>query len=307
MHRVNMAKISIIIPVYNSCSFLNDCVQSVLQQTFSDIEIWLIDDGSTDKSGSICDYFASVDARVCVVHTENHGAAYARQLGVERAKGEFLCFVDSDDSMPSDGLERLYQAACRHEQTDIVVGFCREHNLLGKNKLLAKKYRELLIEGRHNIGTLWGKLFRRTLFSHGIPTLPPQLIMGEDMLINIYLAFASEQQVQLVKGKRIYNYIQRDTGISRRFHLTAAYENAFHQERLRVIPEHLHDTYMYTMIHRRLRMLRRLFAGAKKDQTLDELRHSPFVEVLVKDIKRYQYACWRYPRPSLWKFLSKVR
>lgn len=301
-----MTKISIIIPVYNSASFLNDCIQSLLQQTFGDFEIWLVDDGSTDQSGSMCDQFAVADVRAHVIHSENHGAAYARQLGVAQAVGEYLCFVDSDDSMPADGLARLYQAACRNNQTDIVVGFCREHSLMGRTKLSAKKYRELLIEGRHNIGTLWGKLFRRTLFRCGIPTLPSQLVMGEDMLINIYLAFASENQVQLVKGKRVYNYIQRDTGISRRFHLTADYEDAFHQERLRVIPESLHVAYMSTMIHRRLRMLRRLFSDARKRHSLEELQHSSFVKVLAHDIRDHRYACWRYPRLSLWKFLRKV-
>ena len=301
-----MTKISIIIPVYNSALFLDDCVQSLLRQTLSDFDICLIDDGSTDGSGAICDALAERDTRIRVIHSKNYGAAHARQLGIDKAVGDFLCFVDSDDTMPIDGLERLYSTAQRNQQSDIIVGFCRDNQCWGKHEISIREYRNRLIEGRHNIGTLWGKLFRRSLFKKGLPTLPPHIVMGEDMLINIYLAFSTEQNVLLLKGKKVYNYIQREMSISHRFELTAVYEQDFHNERLLMMPESSHSEYMSVMIHRRLRMLRRLLRNAEKRNSVIQLQQSDFVRELLYDINRFHYKWWKYPRPSIWRLMRGI-
>lgn len=301
-----MIKISIVIPVYNSSLFLRECVRSLLNQTFQDFEVWLVDDGSTDGSGHLCDEFAQIDCRVHVVHTKNGGAAHARQIGVGKAEGEYLLFVDSDDTMPSDGLFRMYEVASKFPDSDIIVGFCHRSSRWRKSELTPRKYRELLIEGRFNISTLWGKLFKRSLFNQGIPTLPPKLVMGEDMLINLYLAFSTHQPVRLIGGRKIYNYIQRDSGISRRFKLTAEYEYAFHEERLKMIPLEERPVYMPVMIHRRLRMLRRLLRTAIRQHAVNELVHSPFVKELAEDIQKVKYSFFRYPRLSLWRILKKA-
>lgn len=301
-----MTEISIIIPVYNSCLFLEDCVQSLLSQTFKNFEIWLINDGSTDGSGILCDKLREMDNRIQVVHTQNNGAAYARKLGVEHASGNWLLFVDSDDTMPEDGLERLYKATV-NSRTDIVVGFCRKRHIWDRKQHLSpEEYRNLLIEGRYNIGTLWGKLFRRSLFEQGIPDVPRDLIMGEDMLINIYLAFRTSNTIQFIVGKRVYNYIQRDTGISKNFRLNADYEKIFHKERLRVIPLEEHKVYMNVMIHRRLRMLKRLLNEALQQNSVDQLMTSEFVVDLIRDIQDYHYLFIYYPHISLWKFIKKA-
>ena len=303
---LSMTKISIIIPVYNSALFLDDCVQSLLRQTLSEFDICLIDDGSTDGSGAICDSLAEKDSRIRVIHSVNHGAAHARRLGIDQAAGEFLCFVDSDDTMPIDGLERLYKASQRNKKSDIIVGFCRERPCWGRHEISVREYRDTLIEGRHNIGTLWGKLFRRTLFDKGLPTLSPHLVMGEDMLINIYLSFATEQNVVLLSGKRVYNYIQRETSISHRFELTAVYEQDFHQERLLMMPASYHSVYMEVMIHRRLRMLRRLLRTAEKKGSVIQLQQSDFVRDLLRDINQYHYPWWKYPRLTIWRLLRRA-
>lgn len=94
--------VSIIIPVYNSESFLNECLNSVINQTYKNIEIILVDDGSTDKSGSICDDYAKKDDRIKVFHKENGGVSSARNLGILHSKGEFITFVDSDDTITKD-------------------------------------------------------------------------------------------------------------------------------------------------------------------------------------------------------------
>lgn len=91
--------VSIIVPVYNVEEYLSECVDSVLNQTYSDIEVILVDDGSTDQSGNICDEYAEMDSRIKVIHKKNEGVSAARNTGIETASGERIIFVDSDDCL----------------------------------------------------------------------------------------------------------------------------------------------------------------------------------------------------------------
>ncbi len=112
-------KISVIIPVYNVENYLRECVDSVLNQTFSDYEIILVDDGSTDISGKICDKYAVKDDRVNVIHKKNGGLSNARNVGLKKAVGEYIYFLDSDDYIKTDALEKLYNTAIS-EKADVV-------------------------------------------------------------------------------------------------------------------------------------------------------------------------------------------
>lgn len=94
--------LSVIIPIYNVEYFLKDCIISVLNQDYSDIEVLLINDGSTDSSANICDQFQKKDSRIQVYHTKNLGVGHARNLGIEKAKGDYITFVDSDDYVSQD-------------------------------------------------------------------------------------------------------------------------------------------------------------------------------------------------------------
>ena len=97
-------RFSVIIPVYNVEQYLKDCLDSVVGQTFRDFEVIVIDDGSTDNSGKICDDYAGRDRRISVIHQENHGHLFSRQSGLKRSKGEYICFIDSDDTVCKDML-----------------------------------------------------------------------------------------------------------------------------------------------------------------------------------------------------------
>jgi len=108
--------ISIIVPVYNTQKFLPQCIGSLLSQTLGDIEIILVDDGSTDASGRICDEHARQDDRVIVIHKENEGVSIARNTGIERSSGKWICFIDSDDWAEPDMCERALQYA---EENDL--------------------------------------------------------------------------------------------------------------------------------------------------------------------------------------------
>lgn len=108
---VKSIKVSVIVPIYNVEKYLSECINSVINQSLKEIEIFLIDDGSTDGSGKICDDFAKMDDRIIVIHQENHGLSVARNIGLCKAKGKYIYFLDSDDYIVQTALEDLYLIA----------------------------------------------------------------------------------------------------------------------------------------------------------------------------------------------------
>lgn len=115
--------ISIIVPIYNREKYLSECIDSILVQSYSDFEVLLIDDGSTDRSGEICDEYAQKDARIRVFHKENGGVSSARNVGLDNVQGEWVCFVDSDDTIAANYLEVLLKAAVENEADSSMGGF----------------------------------------------------------------------------------------------------------------------------------------------------------------------------------------
>ena len=109
-----MPVISVIVPVYKAEKCLTHCVDSILAQTFQDFEILLIDDGSPDQSGALCDQYAAKDSRIRVFHKENGGVSSARNLGMQEAVGTYIAFADSDDWMEPEELETLYGLIAEH-------------------------------------------------------------------------------------------------------------------------------------------------------------------------------------------------
>ena len=123
----NKSLISVIIPVYNVSQYLCCCLDSVVNQTYRNMEIILVNDGSTDSSGSICDEYAHKDARVTVIHKENRGVAHTRNVGIEAAHGEYIMFVDSDDWVDSNICEVLLNAICDFGTRSAMCSYVREY------------------------------------------------------------------------------------------------------------------------------------------------------------------------------------
>lgn len=121
-------KISIIVPVYNVEKYLAECIESIINQTYKNIEILLIDDGSNDESLKICNYYSEKDSRIIVIHKENEGLSATRNLGVEKAIGEYITFIDSDDMISLDYIETLYNSIKLHNSDIAVARFCRFKN-----------------------------------------------------------------------------------------------------------------------------------------------------------------------------------
>ena len=110
-----MKKVSVVVPVYNTEKYLQRCIQSILGQTYERLELILIDDGSTDSSGTLCDAAAQKDSRVKVLHKENEGAGEARNYGINMAEGDYICFVDSDDYIAHRYIEIMLKTAERYD------------------------------------------------------------------------------------------------------------------------------------------------------------------------------------------------
>lgn len=160
--------VSVIIPVYNVKEYLAACLESVLAQSYTELEIILIDDGSTDGSGDICRQYAQKDGRVVVVHRENGGQSAARNMGLDIAKGQWIAFVDSDDLVHPDLIQALL-----HSVTDCDMAMCRrldftdtppEGTVSGQTVVLG--YEEILEKmfGDNQYIVVWGKIYRKSLF-----------------------------------------------------------------------------------------------------------------------------------------------
>lgn len=116
-------KISIVIPIYNTEQYLDKCVDSVLNQTYKNLEVILVDDGSTDDSGKICDYYAAKDQRVVIIHQRNQGNNVARKNGVKIANGDYVGFVDSDDWIEPDMYQCMVDNIKKNNADIVSVGF----------------------------------------------------------------------------------------------------------------------------------------------------------------------------------------
>lgn len=159
-----MDKISVIIPVYNVAQYLNRCVESVLQQTYLNLEIWLIDDGSTDESSALCDTWKEQDERIKVIHQENKGLSGARNTALNKCTGDWISFVDSDDEIESDYLEQLLMLVKENHVMLAQCG-CMEipTRIQPEIKQQVMESREFMLSSYYQT-MAWGKLYHKTCF-----------------------------------------------------------------------------------------------------------------------------------------------
>ena len=146
-------KISIIIPVYNTEQYLHACLDSILSQSFADYEVLLIDDGSSDGSGRVCDAYARKDSRIRVFHKENGGVSSARNLGLDNAIGEWIYFVDSDDEILPDGLQTMVD--CISDNVDIVLAGYKRYDEAGNILYEINDRVVTLMDKRESLSTLY--------------------------------------------------------------------------------------------------------------------------------------------------------
>ena len=208
--------ISVIIPVYKVEKYIRRCIDSVLNQSYKNIEIILVDDGSPDNCGKICDEYKEIDKRVCVFHKENGGLSDARNYGVMHARGEYIVFIDSDDYVENDYIDYLFSlinkygtkmSLCQH-RTIFNNGHIKEINLTGDSIMSCKDCLENMLY--HNIidTSAWAKMYHKSLLKD---VFFPKGKIFED-IGTTYLFFLQCDYIA-VGYERKYNYIFHDDSI----------------------------------------------------------------------------------------------
>lgn len=208
--------ISIIVPVYNVEPYLRKCLDSIVGQTYLDLEILLIDDGSTDYSGKICEEYAELDERIKFFHTENQGLSAARNLGLDYAKGEYIGFVDSDDWIESDMYEVLLKRA---EETEADVAECgifvehpeRTEIIARQNKVIDGKEALARLLSNSLLSAIWNRLWKRECFAS---IHFPENRVYED-IATTYRVFCDINCVCIVSEEK-YHWLQREKSLSKK-------------------------------------------------------------------------------------------
>lgn len=212
-------KLSVIIPVFNSGKYLEKCITSILGQTFTEFELILVDDGSTDGSSEICDRYAVLDKRISVIHQNNSGSVSARKAGVLKATGEYISFADSDDWIEPEMYEDLFKSG--YNSDIIACGFTFSGkgeeryytNMIDsgiyEGDRLQTVLKSVLFTGRYYESginpALWNKLFKRELIIPLYNMCPLKIRMGDDAMIT-YPALFLSGKLAVLNDIRAYHY-----------------------------------------------------------------------------------------------------
>lgn len=165
--------VSIIVPVHNAEKYLHECISGILKQSYTDMEILLVDDGSTDSSGEICERFAAADPRVSVLHNDNAGPACSRNSALDQAKGEWIMFVDSDDYIDSDLCENVLKQACDNKADIVVFGFNKVYGNreerctieLGSGEI-TKEMAMSMLNNEYFGSYVWNKIYKKCVWNN---------------------------------------------------------------------------------------------------------------------------------------------
>ena len=214
----NKPLISVIVPIYTTEKYLRKCFDSIINQTYKNLQIILVDDGSTDNSGKICDEYATKDSRIQVIHKQNAGVTAARNEGLDIADGEYIGFVDSDDWIEPNMYEEMFENLITTDADIVHTGFIREQYGLSKKEF---RFDECVIENPKNSNYIWKgllflqkdffitpflftKLFKCDLIKYALKNVPKGMNFGEDR-ISTTECFLKSNRVSLLKNA-YYHY-----------------------------------------------------------------------------------------------------
>lgn len=219
--------ISVIIPIYNVKLYLSRCIKSVINQTYKDLEIILVDDGSTDGSQDICDEFQCVDDRITVIHQRNQGLVCARKAGLDIAKGKFVAFVDGDDWIEPDMYKEMLKELINMHSNIVLSGFYRNDKVgylpdLG-NIILTEENRAFLLrdffEGKNLYHNIWLCLFEKELIVDAYQKVPNNMQYGEDAICFLHCLLAAEKMCWMKEA--YYHYTVRAESMT---HVSSMYD-----------------------------------------------------------------------------------
>lgn len=214
--------ISIIVPVYNCEKYIERCINSILKQTYKNIEVLLINDGSKDKSLQICERYAQKDNRIIVFEKENEGVSSARNLGIEKSHGEFITFVDSDDYLEENFCEEMLERAYKYSVDYVTCGYKRVYdnghieyinNDCSEKVITSNNYLNFLLNVQMGYGFAHMKLIRKRAIRN--IKFDKNLKVGEDALFNVMLC--NNLKKVLIYNKSLYNYYFNSDSVVRKF------------------------------------------------------------------------------------------
>lgn len=312
--------ISVIVPIYNVEKYLIKCVNSILSQSYSELEIILVDDGSPDNCGKICDELAKKDSRIRVIHQKNSGLAAARNAGLAVARGEYVAFVDSDDTIENDMYLLLYDMM---KIDDADISICESRKITEKDSLERieySRYRRVLLDndelwelvfGKLNNAS-WNKLYKRKLI--GDLRFPEKVVHGEDLLFNI--EYLTKCNVGAYSEAPMYNYLSRNDSITRSgFNENIFLEIIAKDKAKEFVAEHmpvqLENAEVFSF-RARMNVLRSVYAADKEliyQNKIDEIKK--YIKQQYRNVKRslkkkekIEYELF-FSLPSLYRRIAK--
>ncbi|HHY82924.1 MAG TPA: glycosyltransferase [Clostridiales bacterium] len=241
--------VSIIVPVYNTESFIDTCLTSIRNQTYKNIQIILVNDGSTDSSPEICSRHAEDDSRIMVLHKYNGGVSSARNAGLDVSTGTYIMFVDSDDRIESNAVETLVNVQKTYDFDVIVFGYCMEYNsknetiricspsqsYYSKEQLMPLAAR-MIEDGRMH--PIWNKFYKASILKRLNICFEEQLNLAEDVLFNYHVIFEIESLH--ITDRCFYHYTIRGESLDHRFNPAKynmlSYVNDWLQEKIKYDP-----------------------------------------------------------------------
>lgn len=234
-----MPRLSVIVPVYNTEKYLRECIESILAQTFSDFELILVDDGSPDGSGAICDEYAEKDSRIQVIHQKNSGVTSARKAGMRIAKGAWISFVDSDDWIHPDMFKTMQEKTTDITQIvicDVVLKFpnqsetvvnLADEGFYDKAAMTEKIYPTMILDLKHRrpaiFSYLCNKMFRKSLLETVFWAVDDSFVYAEDALCSYAAILVSDGL--FICHSPLYFYRQHAESVMHQYNGTKRYEN----------------------------------------------------------------------------------
>ena len=217
-------QISIIVPIYNVEKYVRQCIESIINQTYKNLQIILVDDGSTDTSGLICDEYASIDDRIEVIHKKNGGLVTARKIGLQKAKGEYIGFVDGDDYIDDNMYESLLGYILKQDVDMVHTGYWHEKgNATYSNTNFETGFiecpedkslllRNILLQHNNIEHSIWSKLFKRSLIVKSYYDVNDECSYGEDLVCMISTIINADRIYIL--NRAYYHYRVRSESLS---------------------------------------------------------------------------------------------
>lgn len=216
--------ISVIVPVYNVEKYLSKCIDSIIHQTYVELEIVLVVDGSADKCSAICDHYLTMDSRIQVIHKKNGGVSSARNIGIQASNGDYICFVDSDDWLPRNSIELLFSKA-KQFNADLVYGGMK---VIGNYSITRPQIPSLTVKVKEDaeawlsfidlhIGMPWAQLFKKEILDTYNIRFPEQVKVSEDTLFVLEVLAHCEIVCSICETVYIYNCFQKTSAAKRYF------------------------------------------------------------------------------------------